>query len=611
MPSPSRSGSFLVAVAAVLVQGCSAEGPAPRSCQTRAECSATARCISGACVANAPPSAVVALPSGALEANLLLAFDGSSSADPDAGDAIVSHAWVFRAIAADCAPPAVAGGGPLANVRFGCPGTFAVDLTVTDQLGAPAVATAEFRVAAYSGPALLAIGPDVEVGHVCTAEPARCVPSGSVALSASPTEAAPADLTLQWIVEPPPGRSLDANRRVAFSPASDASSPTVSIETDGQAISGDWIFRVEARDAAGVVASGIIRVIVGNRPPVLTRTLPVPDHRFDGTQLTSFGEVPFTVTDPDGDALVGRTVGWHHVGDGPEGTFTGTVLDVPGRVTFSIVVPYHGPDDAQFLIGGAGLERSIRFSIMDVNGAAAVGVWPIVVGNRPPVLVSAPAGLNVDHFYDDAALAYRAVAPLSTWADPDGDPLVPVPGAGTGDPQCPQLDVVNGTSTASCSLPFSGTPAVANFAGRHLVAQRVQDPWVEAATASTVSFEIGNRPPSITATPVALHVACSAGGCCDWWTDPETNLPECLGDYENWEGATLVVSGRWNDPDGDPLNVTVTGTPSQVCTPSACAVPFVFGGGSTCGSPTVGYATAAGDGAVTASAAITMNLMCP
>jgi len=610
MPSPSRSGSFLVAVAAVLAQGCSAEGPAPRSCETPAECSATARCISGACVANAPPSAVVALPAGALEANLLLAFDGSSSADPDAGDRIASHAWVFRAVAADCAPPVVASGGPVANVRFGCPGTFAVDLTVTDQLGAPAVATAEFQVAAYSGPALLAIGPDVAVGHVCTVEPARCTPSGSVALSASPTEAAPADLTLQWIVEPPPGRSLDANRRVTFSPGSDASSPAVSIETDGQAISGDWIFRVEARDAAGVVASGAIRVSVGNRPPALTRTLPVPDHEFDGAQLTSSGEVPFTVTDPDGDALVGRTVAWHHVGDGPEGSFSGTVLDAPGRVTFSIVVPYHGPDDAQLLIGGAGLERSIRFSIADVNGAAVAGVWPIVVGNRPPVLVAEAAGLNVDHFYDDGALAYRAVAPLSTWADPDGDPLLPVPGAGTGDPQCPQLDVVNGISTASCSLAFGGTPAVLNFTGNHLVAQRVQDPWVEAATVSTVSFKIGNRPPSITATPVGLHVACTVGACCDWApADPGV----CEVWDRNWEGATLVVSGRWNDADGDPLNVTVTGTPSQVCKPGACAFPFVFTGDTTCGlaALTEGFATTAGDGAAAASAAITMNVTCP
>ncbi|HEY6098133.1 MAG TPA: hypothetical protein VIW03_01795, partial [Anaeromyxobacter sp.] len=313
--------------------------------------------MSGTCVANAPPSARIALPPGALEASSLLSFDGSASADPDTGDAIASHAWVFRALAAGCAAPVVSGGGAVAYVRFACPGSYAVDLTVVDQLGATGSTTREFQVAPYSGPPLLVIGPDVSVAHACAAAPRLCTPSGAVALSATPTLDAPTNLTFQWAAEPPPGQSLDAHRRVTFAPGADASSPTVSIETDGQAISGDWIFRVEARDPVGVVASGAIRVSVGNSPPVLTKTIPIPDHAFDGAQFTSTGDVPFTVTDPDGDDLVGRTVEWHHVGDGPAGTFTGTVLDGPSRVTFSIVVPYATRSDAGYLIGAPALER--------------------------------------------------------------------------------------------------------------------------------------------------------------------------------------------------------------------------------------------------------------
>ncbi len=615
MPSSSRCESLVLVLAGALAaQGCSSTGPAPQSCQTAAECTATARCISSTCVSNAAPSAWVELPAGTLEANLLLSFDGSASADPDsaAGDSIVSHTWAFRAIAAACAPPLVAGAGPAANVRFSCPGRYAVDLTVTDEMGASGVATREFVVGAYSGPQLLVIGSDVALDHACTTGPARCAPVDTVALSASPTAEAPAGVALLWTVEPPPGRGLDPNRRVTFVPGPNASSPTVAIETDGQAISGDWIFRVEARDAAGVVASGAIRVSVGNRPPVVTRTIPVPDHAFDAVQLTATGEVPFTVTDPDGDALVGRTVEWRHAGDGPGGTFTGTVLDSPGRVTFSIVVPYAAPEDAQHLIGGAGLERSIVLSIADVNGATVTDVWPIVAANRPPVLVSEPTGIAVDHTYDPAALAYQAVAPLSTWSDPDGDPLWQVPGSSTGDPQCPQLDVVNGVSTARCGLPFAGVPVIANFTGTHQVAQQVRDPWVAAASTSIVSFTILNRPPTIDASPILLHTTCSVGSCCRTQRDPETGIYECVAWDELWDAGTTIVSGRWNDADGDPLEVTVTGATTQVCTPSTCAFAFNFDGDNRCGgAPTQVHATTAADGAAAASGSITVNVTCP
>jgi len=616
MPSSSRFGTFVLAVVAALASAaCSSTTTSPQSCQSAAECSANARCTSTKCVANAPPVAQVAVPPGALEANVILTFDGSSSADPDSavGDSIVSHAWDFRAIAAQCAPPVVAGTGPAAAVRFACAGTYAVDLTVVDELGAPGVATKEFEIGEYSGPALLVLGPDVALEHACTTGPVRCAPAGSVALSASTTPSAPPDLAFLWTVETPPGRSLDEHRRVAFSPGPDAPAPTVTIETDGQAISGDWIFRLEARDAAGVVASGAIRVSVGNRQPVLAKAIPVPDHAFDGAQFTASGEVPFTVTDPDGDEIVGRTVEWRHVGDGPNGLFTGTVLDSPGRVTFSVVVPYASPEDAQRFMGGAALERSILFSIADVNGPPVVDVWPIVIGNRPPVLVSQPPGIGVQHTYDPVALAYEAVAPLSTWSDPDGDPLMPVPGSSTGDPQCAQLDVVNGVAVVSCSLAFAGTPAVANFAGAHVIAQHVQDPWAEAAP-SPATFTIGNRPPSIAST-TSLHVACSLGDCCRTMRDPETGMIDCVAWDSTWEPETTLIAGLWNDEDGDPLHVTVTGASSQVCTPSTCAFPFQFDGYSVCGGPLASppdevRATTAGDGADTASGSITATVSC-
>jgi hypothetical protein len=614
MPSSSRGGNVVLAIAAALsVAGCSSSAPEPQHCQSDAECSSTARCLSGACVANGAPLASVELP-GLLESNLLLTFDGSSSVDPDypSGDSIVSHAWAFRAIAAGCEAPVVAGTGPSATVRFACPGTYAVDLTVTDEMAASAVATREFEVGAYSGPTLVEIAPDLTVQHACTTGPDRCTPVGTIVLSATPTPDAPADLTFEWTVEPPADRPLDANRRVTFDPGPDVAAPTVLVETDGQAISGDWVFHLVARDAAGVVAASAMRLSIGNRAPVVTEYFYSENHAFDGTSFTASGFVSFTVVDPDGDALLDRTLTAHHANDGAASVFS--VTDKTTSAEYAISVPYSAPADAAHLIGGAGLERSITYGIRDVNGAATTESWPIVVGNRPPVVTVTPAPFTVDHLYSAVASAYEAEATLSTWIDPDGDPILAVPGASTGDAACAQLVLVAGVAHVSCSVPFAGAPAAGSIAGSHAVTEHVKDPWAEAATAPTVTFTIANRPPAIAPAPTVWVpvTGCSfTTTCCDWGTDPETGLPECLATEDYYGGGSTTVTGRWSDPDGDPLDVTLAGESPQVCTPGACAFSVTLGGHTVCGtSPISTRATTASDGVSAASAALTFHPQC-
>lgn len=612
MDRRSRSGSLaLVAwsvVAVVAVVAC-----APRSelrgCATSEECPAGSRCISSACVANAPPSVVVALPVGP-RANALLSFDASASGDRDPGDAIVSFAWAFRLVSGEpCAPPVVAGTGPVANVRFGCPGRYAVDVTATDRMGATSTRTEELDVAAHEGPALLAVGADVALEHVCTAEP-RCAPDGPVELSASTPTIPSEQVSFAWTVEPPPDRPLVPHRRVAFSPGAASASPTVTIETDGEAISGDWIFRVTASDAAGVIGTAVTRVSVGNRPPTVTKTVPVPQHTFASSTFTAQDAVPFTIVDPDGDALLAPTVEARHTGDGGA-PFVATLMDAPPRVTFSITVPYAAPDDALRLIGGPGLERTIVFDVADANGGHTIESWPIVVGNRRPVRGTVPAPFTVDHAFDPDAQAYVADVPLTTWSDPDGDPIRFADGATTGDPDCPEIVLEGAVAHARCRLAYAGTPAVGNFAGTHTVLQSIQDPWTTADLTSAVTFTIGNRPPTFTSTAVFSASGCTpTNRCC---RSPEGYCDVYWADIS----GTRSVSSRWADPDGDPIFVAVDTagvyTPVQplVCASDACVLVISIAPASVCSESQVTYlATTVTDGVAPTTGSLPIQLSC-
>jgi hypothetical protein len=607
MPShPGISHLVLATGCLFALAACAPGAPAPPRCHDDARCPVGSRCISGACVANAAPIADLQIPAGTLEAHVLLSFDGSGSSDPDAGagDGIAAYAWSCRAIAAGCAPPAVAGIGPLALVRFACAGRYAIDLAVSDNLGATAAVTRELEIAPYSGPALVTVADDLALDHACG--PSGCEVVGEVRLSASAPGSEPAELSFLWTVEPPPDRPLEPGRRVIFEPGPDVADPAVAIVTDGQAISGDWIFRVEVRDGAGLIGSAATRISVKNRPPVVVKAIPLVHHRFDGARFLAEAEIPVAVVDPDGDVIVGRSLQRHHVGDGEDAAFS-AVLSAD-LVTIGIVVPYRTPEDALHLIGGDGLERTIVFTATDVNGGTTVDSWPIVVANRAPFLVSTPAASAVLHWYDAGEGAYRAVAPLSTWYDPDGDPLVQVPGAGTGDAVCPQIEVLAGVASVSCSLPYAGAPAVANFAGTHLVAQRIQDPWDEAP-ASVATFFIENRPPEASVPDVYVPTACTLGECC------YSVIGRC---YRNWTRFAPVESTAvvyWSDPDQDPLALAIAGSGFAAepwgCVESGCAARLEIPELHECGDFTTrGLTATVTDGLSEVAASSTVWIYC-
>ncbi|WP_243337632.1 PKD domain-containing protein [Anaeromyxobacter soli] len=602
---PALHATLPLALATALA--CSQGGPAPITCDTTESCPPAARCLAFACVADAAPLARIS-PLSAVQANDVVTLDGSRSSDPDAPeDAVVAYAWTVRAVDAPCEPPVVAGTTATTPVRFACPGRYEISLVVADELSVQsAPASALVEVAPRSGAPLVTAGADVAVDHRCEGEPITCRPvtelGGAVALSAT---SAVAGASFHWTVEPPAGHALDAQRRAIFEPGPDAPSPTVRIETDGTAISGDWVLRVEARDEAGVIGVAATRLSIGNAPPVVTEAIPVFNHAFDAasSRFSAHGAIGVVAEDPDGDPLEGRTVAGHHVGDGAA---TFQVEDLGDRAAFSIELPYTAPADALLLIGGEGLERAITYSVRDVNGAETSETWPVVIGNRPPEVAWAATVVSPQHVYDAAAGEYRASAKLSQWRDPDGDPMAQ--GDPTGDAVCPSyvLDA-SGMVVIQCTLASAVAAVAGNFVGAHDIQQRVRDPWESAPVASVAQIQIQNRAPVFTKNAFGLGAQCvETATCCRW------EYGQCLVNELAVSSASGTVTDFVTDPDGDPVEWTVSQTgQTQVCLASQCALEVSFAADRTCSESTSRtYTMSATDGAASTPATFVVTRSC-
>jgi hypothetical protein len=535
-----------------------AKAAAPTNCQSSAQCPEASRCASGVCTADARPIASLRAV-GSVEEFALLQLDGSGSHDPDADDAIVEHLWTIRSVDAACAPPEIADRGPRPNVRFPCAGRWEVELAVRDRLGvegAPAITPV--TVSPSTAAPLVLAGPDLATEHVCSGSPLTCRTSSRVALAAAGSPG----LALRWSVLPPADRPLDAKRRVRLVPDASVAEPLAYIETDGTAISGDWIFRVEAFDAYGVVGAAHTRVSVRNRAPIVTvAAAGAFPHVFDPARsvFLSEGAVGWAVVDPDGDPFEVTGV-WRHVGDGEGATFDG---DFSGSTaTFSLEVPYAAQEDALHLIGAPDLSRTIELYALDANRTQGFGAAEIRIGNRPPVPAGGAVDTSVAHVFDRDASRYLAIARAGAFVDPDGDPIFGAPSEGP----CGTVVVEGNDATAVCAVPFAGVPALDQLVGKRTFPVRVRDPWNLASNIPVLTVEIRNSPPTLAGKPSPATMRANPDG-----------FLTCF-----FFGAEFDVAPTVTDPDGDPVAVTATTlaggsvTPSAaVCTTKDC-VPFHF-----------------------------------
>jgi hypothetical protein len=616
MASFSKIGFSLV-LAVTALAGCSGGASTVKGCSTDDACGATGRCLAATCVADTPPVAAIARP-GALATFELVSLDGSASADADPGDAITDHAWTITSLDAPCTPPVIADAAETARVRFACAGRYELSLVVRDAKGvasAPAVET--ITVVDRSGSPLVSAGADVVVAHACSE--GRCAPVDPIAMAAAVTGPTSGAARYLWTVEPPPDRPLGPTRRVTLGPSADVAAPEVAIETDDDAISGDWVFRVEVRDDAGLIGTAATRVSVTNRPPVITGVAPetVP-HAFDAAaaRFTASGAITgVSVTDPDGDPIPARSVSWVHANDG-EGVFEGE--DLGEAVTFRVAVSSGSPADAQHLIGGAELERAVRLAATDVNGAEELLLVPVVVGNRPPVFIAGSSNgfVITGHSFDAVQLRYRATASVGRWSDPDGDPLAQ--GAPTGDDDCDTLALLpDGTAVVSCSRAYTGTPAVDQFAHARQLAVSVRDPWAEAAASQAVTLTVTNRPPVAENVSVTEAVVCAQDR--DYCCRENGTTGYCYAYATATATTAYSFSPRVTDPDGDPVEVRlpITASPGTlVCTGASCpAASATLPASSDCSTtsaamPSTAITFTATDGDATSTGSHTATAAC-
>jgi hypothetical protein len=612
-----------LALLALLVLSACGNPDSARTCSAASECGPLSWCRDGYCVSNAAPLAVIE-PPAAPTTHRLLTFGGGASRDPDGEDAVAAWHWTVRgsgtAAADGCLALPSEGTAMDLVVVFPCAGEYDVALEVLDRKGtASAPSTVRTQVALSADPPTVAAGADLAVDHRCAGTPLACATwdGASSVLPLTATASGPPATTFsyRWTVEPPPELAPLPAPRVVFEPSAEVAAPRVTLATDGTAIAGRYTFTVTATDSRGLVAVARQRVDVGNRPPVLTGggALEIP-HGFEAATrrfVASGATSPATWSDPDGDPVVSLGYTALHTGDG--GALL-AVEDRGDRAGVTVVVPYDAPADAARLIG-PGVRRRVELAVADVNGARASTGWDLTIGNRPPRTASAVGEVRVDHRFDAATGAWRAEAPISTFADEDGDP---VELELSGDVACAGLTQTRGAATVACAQPWGGVAgALAAFVGTHAVTVTPRDPF-GPGTPERSTVVVGNRPPRVLASQALVVATCTPTvACCDLGSGGQ----KCLEHDFTWSPSSAAPA-LVEDDDGDPVDLlpaadgtclSATAPPAAPCGAGGCTVSLsLCGGRSACNAfgPAGTLALTASDGVATATGLVSVDATC-
>jgi hypothetical protein len=321
---------------------------------------------------------------------------------------------------------------------------------------------------------------------------------------------------------------------------------------------------VTLRDVNGGEASASTRLEVGNTPPVFalaagaSRAYTVP-HTVQPC-LASVGqscftvdtEIPFVVGDPELDPVSLSLT--------PAGLASAATFQAASPTHFKLQVPTSQPAD--FRRADGTMPGTFGMTAGD-PWTSSSDAFTIRVANAAPAVALLSGTFSVPHRYSEAEGAYVSTFDLATASDADGDPLIAV--ATSTDGMCAATGIVGGKVRVRCAYPagpITGPARATPFQsfGREIRAS-VQDPWTSSGSTPPAGLEIQNGPPAMATTAPGFigTTPCHCSGC---------NL------IPNGPGIATVDPAAV-DPDGDPLEMTVTfasGAPAQTvrCAPGAC-----------------------------------------
>jgi hypothetical protein len=319
--------------------------------------------------------------------------------------------------------------------------------------------------------------------------------------------------------------------------------------------------RVIAADGNGGTTEAAFPVEIGNRPPAL-RLASNPaggqvtlDHTVGacpgaaGSCFLVAGTASFAAVDPDGDPVTSPAVA-AALQPGLTSS-TGEATTSGGVATFRFATSVSLP--GEFRSSGGATGFSLVATAADPFGAFGRLDVPVVALNRPPVIRQALPSVVVAHRYDAPLGAYLATASLSTFEDPDGDPLRT--DYSVGDPACATFSLSGGVASVACRRAYAivpGLPSLASFLGDHRVVPSAWDGWEHVASATTVNIQDG----APSATPFVGAVDSCFCVCGKWSADGST----CVGQAK-WvvDAASVPLPVLANDADGDPVQVTYSG----------------------------------------------------
>jgi hypothetical protein len=341
--------------------------------------------------------------------------------------------------------------------------------------------------------------------------------------------------------------------------------------------------RVRADDLNGGSVEVLVPVEILNRPPELRLTSNPAggslalDHAVGpcpsggGACFLLAGTTALEAFDPDGDPVTGFAVAAGL--EGATGSF-GEAVTAGGTTIFRFATPVSTP--GYFREANGATPFSLIATAADPFGAIGRLAVPLVALNRPPVVKQPLYAVSVAHHYDPARSAYVATAPLATFEDPDGDPLLI--DASLGDPTCGAFSSAAGAVSVDCALSYTvgaGRPPLASFVGSHALVARASDGWAQVDSNTTVSIQDGA--PTVRAFDGVVESCICL--CSKWSPDGST----CVGKGA-WavDRASVPLPVQASEADGDPVQVTFSGA-----TPSGGAQKTVLPGscGGTLANP--------------------------